>query len=103
MNIKKIFGENLKKYRKRLKFTQEELSERINITQKHLSLIENGSTFVSAEVIERLSDVLKVPASSFFYSEEENAGGESFLRRIDIIVEEELYSAMKSIKTRARG
>lgn len=102
MDIKKIFGENLKKYRKLKKFTQEKLSEKIDISPKHLSLVENGAAFVSAEVIERLSEVLKVPAASFFYNEEENVGGESFLRRIDIIVEEELYSAMKSIKTRVR-
>ena len=60
MDIKKIFGENLKKYRKLKKFTQEKLSEKIDISPKHLSLVENGAAFVSAEVIERLSDVLKV-------------------------------------------
>lgn len=103
MNVKKIFGTNLKRYRKRCNLTQEELSEKIDITQKHLSLIETGSTFVSAEVIEKLSEVLGVPVASFFYSEEENSGSDSFLHKMDIIIEEELYSAMKSIKSRARG
>lgn len=102
MSVKKLFGGNLKKYRKQCGFTQEELSEKIGISVNHLSLIENGATFVSAEVIEKLSDVLQIPIASFFYNEEENFGSDTFLQKMDTVLEAELHSAMKNIKSKMR-
>jgi transcriptional regulator with XRE-family HTH domain len=42
MNVKAIFGANLKIYRKEKKLSQEQLSEKVDITVKHLSEIERG-------------------------------------------------------------
>jgi len=48
MNVKAIFGANLKAYRKEKKLSQEQLSEKVDITAKHLSEIERGIVFASA-------------------------------------------------------
>ena len=65
-SIQKIFGQNVRKYRKEAGFTQEEFSEKLGISQKHLSIIETGTQFASAALIEKISDCLKVKPASFF-------------------------------------
>ena len=103
MDVKKIFGSNLKKYRKSAKITQEELAEKIGITPQHLSLIETGATFVSAELIENVSSALNVSISSLFFSQEEITGSESFISEIENIIHEELESVETVIRTRIRN
>jgi len=75
MTIKGVFGKNLRYYRKLKRLSQEELSEKVDITAKHLSAIETGSSFVSAELLESLMRTLEVSASALFYSPEEKAAG----------------------------
>lgn len=65
-NIPELFGKNVQKFRKEKGFTQEELSGKLEITQKHLSVIENGNQFASAALIEKLCEVLDVTPSSLF-------------------------------------
>ena len=61
-----LFGRNVKKYRKLAKLTQEQLSERIGVSQKHLSIIETGTQFASASLIARLADTLNVSPGELF-------------------------------------
>ncbi len=70
MNIKEIFGENLKKYRKILNLSQEELSEKLGISVNHLSNIEVGKKFISSELLERIYEIMHVTPSALFYSSE---------------------------------
>lgn len=102
MDIKKTFGQNLKKCRKRAGLTQERLSEILGITPKHLSVIENGVNFVSAEIIEKASASLGVSAATFFYNEAENSGSGAFIENVDFVVEDELKNALGRIKARIR-
>ncbi|MBR1721112.1 MAG: helix-turn-helix transcriptional regulator [Treponema sp.] len=71
-----LFGRNVRKYRKERGLTQEQLSEKLGISQKHLSIIETGTQFASASLIGRISEVLKVSPGDLF-------GGSS-----DILIEE---------------
>jgi transcriptional regulator with XRE-family HTH domain len=103
MDVRKTFGRNLRNYRKRAGLTQEKLSELLNITPKHLSIIENGMNFVSAEIIEKASTALHVSAASFFYDDEEVNGSNLFIDRVDFIIEDELNTVIKNIKNRIRG
>ncbi len=66
LNIPELFGKNVQKYRKQAKLTQAELSERLDITQKHLSIIETGSQFASAHLIARLCEELHVSPAALF-------------------------------------
>jgi len=66
--IKAVLGANIKYYRKKLNLSQEQLAEKLEITPKHLSTIETGATFVSAELLEKFTRQLCVSASTLFYS-----------------------------------
>ncbi len=72
MDIKKIFGNNLQKYRKVLGLSQEEMAERLEISVDHLSRVELGKKFVSASLIEKIFDEINVSPSALFYSPENN-------------------------------
>ena len=65
-SISLLFGQNVKKYRKQMGLTQEQLSEKLGISQKHLSIIETGTQFASASLIGRISKELKVSPGDLF-------------------------------------
>ena len=66
MDLKKTFGQNIQKYRKFRKLTQEKLAEMTGIDTTSISAIENGKYFVSAETLYKLSLALKVNVSDLF-------------------------------------
>ena len=65
-SVQKIFGRNVRKYRKLAGLTQEELSEKIGVSQKRLSVIETGTQFASASLIDNLCNVLKISPADLF-------------------------------------
>ena len=101
-NIKVIFGKNIKYYRKKQHLTQEKLAEKLGITTKHLSTIENGVNFVSADLLEKLTQQFLVTASALFYSNEEVLTDDSFLGRIDQIINTECSKMSSTIRTQIR-
>ena len=101
-NIKAIFGANIKHYRKKQCLTQEQLAEKLGITTKHLSTIETGVNFVSADLLEKLTQQFHVSASSLFYSVEEISIDDSILSKIDQVVDEELLRISSQIKKKIR-
>ena len=62
---KLVIGRVIKKYRKAMKVTQEELSEIVNISEKHLSKIENGVHYPSLVVFFNIVKYLKIPFNEF--------------------------------------
>lgn len=53
-------GQNIRRYRKSMGLTQEQLAEMINISVPHMSHIETGITKLSLPVLVDISDALKV-------------------------------------------
>ena len=100
MNIKKIFGQNIHENRKKKKLSQEELAEKLEISVKHLSNIETGKVFASAELIETIALVFKVSVASLFYSSEEKSFDDSDISKIENIIEEETQRSVLAIKER---
>jgi len=98
MGIKTLFGQNLKRYRKAERLSQEELSEKVAISVKHLSKIERGLTFVSADLLEKLSANLGVSVARLFCKENENIYDDDVLKKFDRITEKHLIRAMEGIK-----
>jgi transcriptional regulator with XRE-family HTH domain len=102
MGIKAVFGSNLKHFRKQRRLSQEQLAEKLDISPKHLSTIETGAGFVSAELLEKLTETLQVSASALFYTAGETSTDDSLLNRIDQIIEKELLRTALSIKIQMR-
>ncbi len=88
MNVKKIFGENLKRYRKESGLTQEKLSEMLDISPKHLSNIEVGIKFVSADLIETIYQVMEISPSGLFYSSKLKKLNNDKLYEMDKIIDQ---------------
>lgn len=100
MNIKTIFGNNIHSYRKLRKLSQEQLAEKLDISVKHLSTLETGKVFASAELIETIALVLDVSVSALFYSPQEKSFDDSDISRIEKIIEEESQKAAMAMKDR---
>lgn len=66
MDVKKSFGEKVKRLRKKRNLTQEQLAEMIDISPRNLSKIEVGECFVKAETLERLLTALNVSTEELF-------------------------------------
>jgi transcriptional regulator with XRE-family HTH domain len=98
MNVKASFGGNLKRYRREKQLSQEQLSEKAGISVKHLSAIERGLTFVSADLLEKLSTSLEIPIFLFFTKDTELFYDDSMLNTMDRIIEKHLIKAIGDIK-----
>jgi len=60
MNMKELIGSRIKQIRLRKKFTQEKLSEQIDINSKYLSSIERGKENPTLNTLISLSQALDV-------------------------------------------
>jgi len=81
-----------------MRLSQEQLSEKVNISVKHLSKIERGLTFISADLLEKISANLGISVARLFCSENENIYDDNILNKFDRITEKHLIRAMEGIK-----
>jgi transcriptional regulator with XRE-family HTH domain len=102
MEVKAFFGANLKHYRKVKHLSQEQLSEKVNISVKHLSKIERGLTFISADLLDKLSDNLGISVAKLFCNSNENIYDNSIIDKFDRISEKHLIKALEGIKADIR-
>ncbi|MFR1672473.1 MAG: helix-turn-helix domain-containing protein [Candidatus Gastranaerophilaceae bacterium] len=72
MDNKKLLGKRIKQIRKSLGYTQEKLSELIDIETSSLSGIESGRFFPSLHVLNKMSEVLDIELIEFFRFETVN-------------------------------
>ncbi len=66
MGIKKLLGEKIKKIRLSKGYTQEELSEMIEVSQRTLSGIERGVNFLTAETLDKIVKVFNISVNDLF-------------------------------------
>ena len=66
MGIKKELGQKIKRMRLAKGYTQEQLAELIDISQKALSSIETGENFVKAETLDKILSVFEVSSGELF-------------------------------------
>lgn len=64
--IKKNLGEVVRELRIQKNITQEKLSEYLELQPRSVTAIENGKTFISCEVLEKLANYFEVDPSIFF-------------------------------------
>lgn len=72
VNIKNVFGKNLRKFRLRKGFSQEKLAEIVGLGAKSISPIEGGHRFVAIDKLEKLCEVLEVEPFQLFLSNEQS-------------------------------
>ena len=60
-----LIGKRIKQRRKRLDLTQEEVAERIDISNQHMSNIERAKSIPSTEVIMKLAAALDTTPNEF--------------------------------------
>ena len=75
MNIKEVFGTNLRKYRTEKGFSQEKFAELCGLHRTYISDIECFQRNVSLENIQKIADALQIPAYVLLI-EEEHHGSE---------------------------
>ena len=90
MKLKKLLGEKVKFFRKNRNLTQEQFAEMIEIAPRNLSRIELGESFVTAETLERILNVLNITAEELFSYKN--------LKETDVMLTE-IYDYIDLIKT----
>lgn len=106
MEVKSLFGANLKFYRKQCGLSQEQLAEKAKVSAKHIGALETGISFVSAELLQSFSEILNVPVSDFFIvSPEEKTDRQKdsgLIEEINKIVSKKMDEAISVIVNETR-
>lgn len=74
MEILTVFAENMKKYRKQAKLTQEKLAELCETDHRYIGQIETGRRCPSLEYVERIASALNIAPYRLFYDETDKDG-----------------------------
>ncbi|MBR5617708.1 MAG: helix-turn-helix transcriptional regulator [Oscillospiraceae bacterium] len=70
MDIVKVFGSNVRKYRTRLGFSQEAFAEKCGLHRTYISSVECYRRSISLENIQRIADTLGIETYLLFVEEE---------------------------------
>lgn len=72
MDIVKVFGNNVKKYRVALGISQEAFAEKCGLHRTYISAIECYRRSISLENIQRIADALEIETYKLFCEEKIN-------------------------------
>ena len=70
MDIIRVFGNNLKKYRKKLGLSQEDFADKCGLHRTYISAIECYRRSIALENVQRIADALEVETYRLFIEEE---------------------------------
>ena len=70
MDIVKVFGTNVKRYRQVLGISQEAFAEKCGLHRTYISAIECYRRSISLENIQRIADALEIETYKLFLTEE---------------------------------
>lgn len=73
MDIIKVFGNNLKKYRTAMGISQEAFADKCGMHRTYISAIECYRRSISLENIQRIADALEIETYKLFLEEDKNA------------------------------
>lgn len=69
MDIIKVFGTNLKKYRSEKGLSQEELAEKSGLHRTYISAVECYRRSIALENVQRIADALDIETYKLFLEE----------------------------------
>src|SRR3981081_3376242 len=84
MDLKKMFGAEVKRRRTHLGISQEELAERASLHRTYISDVEAGKRNPSLASIQRLAHALGTPISAVFCATEDGPPRPSFTGQSDL-------------------
>ena len=94
--IKKVFGKKIKEYREKLQLSQEELSEKLEITQRQVSMIERGLSFPKLSTLNKLSQIFNCNIQDLF--DNDYLQSETLLKeKLKNIIETSSYDKIKTL------
>ena len=65
-NYRKVLGENIRSYRRRLKWSQERLAEKAELHHNYIGDIERGEENVSVDALMRIATAMDLRLSELF-------------------------------------
>ena len=71
MDIVKVFGDNLRKYRNGLGLSQEAFADKCGLHRTYISAIECGKRSIALDNIQKIADALGVETYLLFMKDEE--------------------------------
>lgn len=85
----KVMGQRIRNIRREKGFTQETLSEQLDISTEHLSRIETGSYRPSIGLIEKLSIIFEISEEKLMFGTENCEGTQkALINKIECLSEE---------------
>ncbi len=69
MDIVKVFGDNLRKYRNRIGLSQEAFAEKCGLHRTYISAIECYRRSIALENVQRIADALDIETYKLFMEE----------------------------------
>lgn len=69
MDIVKVFGTNLRKYRNKLGISQEKFAEKCGLHRTYISDVERFQRSISLENIQKIADALGIETYKLFIEE----------------------------------
>lgn len=97
-SIREIFINNLKFYRKQKGFSQEKLSNAINMSMAYINQIENKGSWPQPEIVDKIAEVLQIQSSLLFMTDASPENLKEFDREnyIDCL-SERIFSKIKTV------
>ena len=83
MRIGTVFSENMRKYRKEAKLSQEKLAEMCDTDHRYIGQIETGKRCPSLEYVERIATALNVSPYVLFYDQDDHENNEAVVLSIE--------------------
>jgi transcriptional regulator with XRE-family HTH domain len=80
MQLKDVFVENLRKYRRERGMSQAMFAEKCDTATSYIGQIEIGNRFPSLELIEKMAKVLKISPHLLFFIESDDNTDEKILK-----------------------
>jgi transcriptional regulator with XRE-family HTH domain len=109
MTLKQIFIRNLKDFRNKEGISQMKLAEHCDISLGYIGEIESGRKFPSTDMIEKISNVLRIEPYRLFINPKENtvSGNDKPLPRLPYTIKKQIQTHIKKqikaqIKTQIR-
>ena len=88
MQLRDVFVQNLRKYRKYREISQMTLAEMCGTSTSYIGQIEIGNRFPSLELIEKIANALQIrPHLLFFIESDEDSPEQSLQIKTDIMTE----------------